>query len=122
MVSFAALIGLAIFFDNYFEENPVDLDELTNESSQPSAENGTIYLFSQNSSTTAKTSEQKAPDRKNFQQSHNKLLQKYHQLRNYQVLKEEAKIKNMPLILTCYFLIFRSYHFTLPDGDVPLHM
>ncbi len=117
---FAALIGLAVFLDNYFERNPVAVDEIASTPGQTADEHGTIYLFSQNSSTTVKSSDQRTPDRKIFQHSHNKLLQKYHQIRSYQVMKKEAKIQKTPFILTCHFLLFRSYHFTLPDDDTPL--
>ena len=117
---FAALIGMAVFFDHYFEKNPVKLDQFSNKTGQAATEHGAIYLFSQNSSTTLKTSVQKTPDRKIFQQSHNKLLQKYHHLKSYQVVKREAKIQKPLFILTCHFLLFRNYHFTIPGDDVPL--
>ncbi len=114
---FVALIGLAVFFDNYFEKNPVGLDEFAAGQGETATEHGVIYIFSQNSPTTIKTSAQKTPDRKIFQQSHNKLLQKYHQLRNYQVFQKESGIQKPPLILTCYFIFFRSCHFPSPDSD-----
>ena len=117
---FAALTGLAVFFDNYFEKNPVELNKVTERPGHSASEHGTIYLFAQSSSTSVKTSIQKTPDRKIFQQSHNKLLQKYHQVRNYQVIKKEADIQKMPFALSCHFLIFRAYHFTLQDDDIPL--
>ncbi|MCG6189159.1 hypothetical protein [Maribellus maritimus] len=120
LLIFAALTGLAIFLDNYFEKNPVELNNIAEGSGHAASEHGTIYLFSQSSSTTVKSFDQRIPDQRILQHSHNKLLQKYHQLRSYQMMKKEAGIQNKPLILTCCFLLFRSYHFTFPDDDIPL--
>lgn len=120
LVVFTALTGLAVLLDNYFEKNPVKMDELASDSAQTACEHGTIYLFSQGSSTTTKTLDHRTPDQKILQQSHNKLLQKYHQLRSYQVMKKKAMIQKPAFILTCHFQLFRNYHFTFTEDDVPL--
>jgi hypothetical protein len=49
LVIFAALIGMAVFFDHYFEKNPVELDQFSNKTGQAATEHGAIYLFSKNS-------------------------------------------------------------------------
>jgi hypothetical protein len=114
---FAVVIGLATIFDIYFESNRNDLDEIQTDSKQPAHEHGTIYLFNQANTFNAKTSFQKTSGRKIFVHSHDKYLQKHHQLRNFQVLKAEVQTQTSPLILSYHYLVFKNYFFTVPDDE-----
>ena len=119
MVLIAAVIGFASLLDNYLEKNPTQIKQTDSGSNHSANEHGTIYLFSQANTFNAKTSVQKLPTRRLFEQSHDKFLQKYHQLRDYQVLKADAKTHKAPLFLSYHYLVFRNYYFTVPD-DEPL--
>jgi len=114
---FTALILAAILFDHYFESHPVELEKMETGESRHSADHSFIYLFNSANSFSAKTSVLKNPSRKLFEQSHNKLLQKCHQLRNYQVFKAESGKDANPLIFSYHHLTFRHYYFTFPDDD-----
>lgn len=119
MAFFVTLIGAAIVLDIYFEKNPIEFNQMESKSDQTSVEHGTIYLFAQGNSLNAKTSFQKTFDRKLFQKSHDKLFQKYHQLRNYQIIKADSQIRIAPLTLAFHYLVFRNCSYTVPD-DEPL--
>lgn len=113
---FAALIAVAVLFDEYFENHPVEMDVME-ETADTSTEFGVVYLFNPVNSCGANTSFQKPPSRKLFEHSHNKHIQQYHQVRNYQVLKAESKKPHTPLIFSYHHLTFRHYYFTFPDDD-----
>jgi hypothetical protein len=119
LVIFTALIGFAFILDNYLEKNPVEITGNIAQKGQNTEEHFSVYIVSQITSYSAKISAQKIPDRKYFQQSHDKLIQKFHQLRNYQLLKSDAENLKEPLLLTFHFLVFRNYFYSSPD-DVPL--
>ncbi len=120
LVLFAAVLGFASLLDTYFEKNPVQIDKPDTSPNHSASEHGTIYLFTQaNYTFNAKPSIQKTPSRKLFEQSHDKFLQKYHQMRNYQELKADAKTHKVPLFLSYHYLVFRNYFYTVPD-DEPL--
>ena len=114
---FIALTGIAFLFDEYFENHPGTLNELQTQNDESTGDHGTIYLFTQSNSLSAKTSAQKTSDRKLFGQLHNKFIQKCHQLHNHQVLKTEPEVLKQPLFLSYHHLIFRHYYFNHPDGD-----
>jgi hypothetical protein len=120
LVLFAALAGIAVIFDVYLKNHPGTLEELTTEGQEAQAEHGTIYLFSQIGNLNAKSMVQKIPTRKLFDQTHDKFLQKCHQLSNHQALKTENKTIQKPVYLTYHHLIFGYNYFTLPD-DEPLN-
>jgi len=116
---FAAVIGMATLFDIYFDKNELESAEI--ESSQSKEEKGpdTILLISQTSNFGAKTFEQKIFVRKVQIKSHDKFMQKYYQLRNYQVLKAEVQTQTAPLINAYHYLAFKNYFYSIPD-DIPL--
>lgn len=114
---FVGVIGIASLFDIYFDKNPEELKEIQSESKENSKEQNTVYLISQTNSIGAKTSVQKTLTRKLQPKSHDKFIQKYHQLRNYQVLKAEVQTQTTPLIYSYHYLAFKNYFFTNPDDD-----
>ena len=114
---FVAVIGVASMFDVYFENNPEKLKEMQAESDDTTGEQNRMYFVSQDNSLGAKTSGQKDTGRKLQVKSHDKFIQKYHQQRNYQVLKAEVQTQTTPLILTYHYLVFKNYFFTDPDDD-----
>jgi hypothetical protein len=117
---FAALTAVAVLFDWYFEKHPAALEELQTETKSEACDHGAIYLFSQSSSYGVKTSVQKTPGRKLFDDAHDKLLQKCHQLRHHQAIKAETAVPLKPLFLSYHHLIFRHYFLTFPDDDPPV--
>ncbi len=116
---FVAVIGVATLFDMYFESDAGILEEIQNESAANAGEQGKMYFVSQTNTLNAKTASQKNTGRKLQIKSHDKFIQKYHQLRNYQVLKAEVQTQTAPLILSYHYLIFQNYFFSVPD-DEPL--
>lgn len=116
---FAAVIGIATLFDIYFESNQKEIDEIEANSSKDDKAKDTILLISQTTDLGAKTSVQKAFARKLQVRSHDKFIQKYYQLRNYQVLKAEVQTQTAPLINSYHYLAFKNYFYSIPD-DVPL--
>lgn len=114
---FVAVIGVASLFDVYFENNPDRLEDIQSESADNNAGQSKMYFVSNVVSVDAKTYSQKNPGRKLLVKSHDKFVQKYYQLRNYQVLKAEVQTQTTPLILTYHYLVFKNYFFTDPDDD-----
>ncbi len=117
---FIAVIGAANLFDIYFGNNPDKLDCIQHKPEKHSTEHGTIYLFSQTNPVSAKTLVQKPSNRRIDEQYHDKFLQKFHQKKNYQVLKVDEKKPTTPLFLSYHYLVFRNYYFTVPDEEPPL--
>lgn len=117
LVIFFALIAAAVIFDHYFESHPVEFDAIDTGASQQTSNHSFIYLFNSTNSFSVKTSELKKLSRKLFLQGHNKLIQKFHQLRNYQVLKTDMGKPKNSLIFSYHHLTFQHYYFTFPDDD-----
>jgi hypothetical protein len=116
---FIVVIGMATIFDIYFESNPDTLKDIQTESAKNSNNPSKIYFVTQSNFFDIKTSSQKDTGRKLQVESLDKLIQKYHQLRNFQVLKAEVETQTTPLILSYHYLVFRNHFFTSPD-DEPL--
>ena len=117
---FAALLGFAFILDNYLEKESVEIAGKSAQKGHDAEVPGVVYFFAQGNTTlSAKISMQKTSVRKFFQQSHDKYIQKYHQLRDYQMLKCEAENSKDPLTLITHFLRFRNCFYSLSD-DVPL--
>jgi len=113
---FFAVIATTVLLDVYFENNPEELQNIHAES-QENNEPGGVCLISQSTTTSFKTSAQKNVNRNLQVQLHDKFLRKYHQLRNYQVLKAEVEKQTTPLILSYHYLVFQNYFFTHPDKE-----
>jgi cell division protein FtsL len=117
---FAVVIGIATLFDIYFDNKQVEIEEIEANSSDDENETDTILLISQSSNLGAKTSVNKTVVRKLQLKSQDKFIQKYYQLRNFQVLKAEVQTQTTPLISSYHFLAFKNYFYSIPD-DVPLN-
>ena len=117
---FVAVIGVATLFDVYFENNSETLKEIEAESTNNTNSQSKIYFVSQTNSFDLKASAEKDAGRKTPFKSHDKFIRKYHQLRNFQVLKAEVKTQTTPLILAYHYLAFRNYFFTHPDDEPPV--
>ena len=119
LLLFAAMTGIAVVLDFYFEKHPVALEELNpGGEKEESCDRSTIYLFLQVNSFNAKSPAQRISSRKFQDQAHARLLQKCHQLNNNLVLKAETEVPFKPLFLSYHHLIFRHYYFNYPDDDV----
>lgn len=116
---FVAVIGVASLFDFYFENNPDKLENIQRESADNNAGHSKMYFVSHVISVDVKTYSQKSFGRKLPIKSHDKFVQKYHHLRNHQVLKAEVQTQTTPLIHSYHYLVFKNYFFTDPD-DEPL--
>jgi hypothetical protein len=117
---FAAVIGIAALFDFYFDNSQVDVNEIETGSPENEKEQGSILLINQTINSGAKASASKTIVRKPQIKSHDKFIQKYYQLRNYQVLKAEVQTQTAPLINAYHYLAFKNYFYSLPD-DIPLN-
>jgi hypothetical protein len=116
---FVALIGMASLFDIYFNDNQVKTEETETGSAKDEKKQEKIVLISQSTNLDLKTHAQKTVVRKLQVKSHDKYIQKYYQLRNYQVLKAEVQKQTTPLINTYHYLSYKNYFFSVPD-DIPL--
>jgi len=114
---FAAVIGIAALFDIYFDNNRGELNEFETSSPEDEKEQGSILLINQTINSGAKVSAGKTVVRNPQLKSHDKLVQKYYQLRNYQVLKAESQTQTTPLINSYHYLVFKNYFYSVPEDD-----
>jgi hypothetical protein len=117
---FAVIIGAAALFDSCSDNDQVQLDELTSKSTDQDDEQNIVYFYSQFNVPTAKVELQKPTFKKIQPKLHDRFIQKYHQVRNYQVLKAELEPKTSPLISGYHYLAFKNYYFSESDDDLPL--
>ncbi len=117
---FVAVIGLATLFDHYFDKNTAEAKEIEASSSKENQEQKTLVFISQSLNIGVKTTVEKTVPRKLQLKSQDKFVQKYYQLRNYQVLKAEVQTQTTPLINTYHYLAFKNYFYSVPD-DIPLN-
>jgi len=110
---------MATLFDIYFDRNKVKVAETGTGSTKDGKKQETILLISQSINLDLKTPAQKIIDKKLQIKSHDKFIQKYYQLRNFQVLKAELQTQTAPLINSYHYLVFKNYFFSVPD-DIPL--
>ena len=115
---FAGLITVAALFDMYFETSGVQLSGVEKSADNNTNEKGSVQLYSQTVDLGGKIQVLKVAQRKIQPKSHDKLLQQFHQHRNYQVLKAEVQTQTTPLILAYHYLAFRNYVYISPD-DFP---
>jgi hypothetical protein len=118
MAIFAAVIAVAAVFDIYFENRGVQVANIEKSASDSENEKSSVQLFSQNFDFGVKIQVLKTVQRKIQLKAHDKFLQHFHQLRNYQVLKAEVQTQTAPQILTYKYLSFLSFIYFSPD-DIP---
>ncbi|WP_321348446.1 hypothetical protein [uncultured Draconibacterium sp.] len=116
LAMFLAVISAALILDNYFGNNPEEVEKIQAESQEQSNEQGAVYLITQTAPNTIKTLEDRVTARNSKLQLHDKFLQNYHSIRNYQVLKAEVVMQTTPLISSYHYLVFQNHVFT-PDED-----
>ena len=116
LLLFVAVIGTAAIFDYFFDDDIAAFDKIEAEANNSDTQNK-VYLINQTCSTGVKSIVQFVSDKKPHLKSHDKFIQKYHQRRNYQVLKAEVQTQTTPLISTYHYLAFKKYFFTDPDDD-----
>ena len=116
---FVAVIGVASLFDIYFNDTKIKPGETETGSAKEERKQEKIVLISQSTNLDFKTQVQKTVVRKFQLKSHDKYIQKYYQLRNYQVLKAEVQNQTAPLINSYHYLAFKNYFYSVPD-DIPL--
>lgn len=117
---FVAVIGLATLFDHYFDKNTAEAKEIENSASKENQDQKSLIFISQSPNIVVKTTVEKTISRKLQLKSQDKFIQKYYQLRNYQVLKAEVQTQTTPLISTYHYLAFKNYFYSVPD-DIPLN-
>jgi hypothetical protein len=117
---FVAVIGLATLFDFYFDKNDAEVKEIEASSSKENHDQKTILLISQAPNCGIKTLAEKTVQRKLQLKSQDKFIQKYYQLRNFQVLKAEVQTQTAPLINSYHYLVYLNYFYSVPD-DIPLN-
>lgn len=115
---FAGLIAVAALFDIYFENSGIQLAGVEKSAGSNASDKGSVQLYSQSADFGGKIQVMKIVQRKIQPKSHDRLLQQFHQHRNYQVLKAEVHTQTAPLILTYHYLAFRNYVYISPD-DFP---
>lgn len=115
---FAGMIAVAAVLDIYFESTGIQLAGVEKSTDNNTREKGSVQLYSQTVDLGGKIQVLKTVQRKIQPKSHDKLLQQFHQHRNYQVLKAEVQTQTTPLILTYHYLAFRNYVYISPD-DFP---
>lgn len=117
---FVAVIASASLFDYFFDDDLSALDTMETEAGKHSTDQNTVYLINQVNTIAIKSNVKPATDRKFHVRSHDRLIQKYHQIRNYQVFKAEISAQTSPIISTYHYLAFKNYYFSDPDDDDPL--
>lgn len=117
---FMVIIAAALVLDNYFGNNPEELEKIHSESESQKHDNaqGNVYMISQTISGGFKILEEKAFSRSTKLQLHDKFLRSYHSIRNFQVLKAEIVQQTTPLISSYHYLVFQNHVFS--SDEVPL--
>ena len=112
---FVAIIAAAALFDFYSQKNGIEFQVTKNQKQDQTSEKGNVQLFSQTIDWGVKVQVMKPLFRKYQERTHTKLIQQFHQLRNFQVLKAEVQTRTAPLILSYQFLAFSTYYYSSPD-------
>lgn len=116
LLLFGAIIGAAALFDYFFDDEMTVLEEFEKGDNKTEAQN-TVYLINQVNTGGIKTSVKLSSEKNPQIKSHDKLLRKYYQLRNYQVLKAEVQTQTDPIINVYHYLAFKNHFFTDPGDD-----
>jgi len=117
LVLLAVLIGAAFVLDAYLDKNQETVEQDQTGNSQSSGSQAAFILYTSGNTVTVKPNLQKTPCRLMQARLHDKFLQKHHQMRNYHTLKEEPFIEKVPLVLACFYQIYRDYFSDRPDDE-----
>jgi hypothetical protein len=120
LAALIVVVGATVILDIYFDKHPVGLEEIEADSGQADKSENMICLYNPFSSLSAKISIQKIPSRILYEQSHNKLIQKYHQQHDSQILKTDYKKTVNPSLLSFLQLIAGHYYFSFSEEDHPV--
>lgn len=116
-VTFFAVVTVSAFlFDRYFDITKLKLDVNSSETGDNSSNHNLVNFIYPANTFSIKTLTIK-PLTKNFSEVlHDKFLQRYHQLRNFQILKEETKTFKPPFYFSIHYLVFMNFgNFTADD-------
>ncbi len=120
LAAFLLVVGTTVIMDIYFEKHPVMIDETEAESSQNDCSGNIICFCNPFNSLSAKISLQKIPYRILYEQSHDRLVQKYHQQHDFRILKTEYKKTFNPSSFSFLQLKAGHYFFKFAKEDPPL--
>ena len=118
--AFILVVGATVILDIYFEKHPVRIDETEADSDQNDCSGNIICFYNPFNSFSAKISLQKIPYRILYEQSHDRLVQKYHQQHDFRILKADYKKAVNPSLLSFLQLKAGHYFFKFPKEDPPL--
>lgn len=123
LIKLAALIlvvGAAIILDTYFEKHPVEFKKLEAEKDATDNSDTMICFYNPFNSISAKILLQKIPFRILYEQSHNRLVQKFHQMHDSQILKSGYKKIVNSSILSFLQLIASHNYYSFSKEDPPV--
>jgi len=109
---FLAVIGAAALFDIYSDNNNIKIGGVETGTSKQSGDSASVLFFSQTLDFGVKIPVLKSTPRKFEVRAHDKLIQRFYQLRNYQVLKAEVQTQTVPIISSYHYLAFKKYFFS----------
>lgn len=114
---FMLLIVGAVVVDNYLDRIPKPVVQSESEPESSDESQNVVYMMYPSVNYIAKPYVQKTIQRKIFEVSQCKFLQKYHQIRAFHILKNEANRLNPNRIFVCYHFVFRHIYFSFHDDQ-----
>ena len=121
LITIITVIGITIILDIYFEKHPVKIKDFETKEAQSNTEHSFVCLYNPFNTISIKILHHKIPCRILFEQSHNKLLQKYHQQHDFQILRSgNLKTSDPGLSFSLQFMT-GHYYYTFPKEDPPVY-
>ena len=114
------IVGVTVILDIYFEKHPVEFEELEADAGQNDNSANLICFYYPSGSVSAKISLQKIPYRILYEQAHDRLVQKYHQQHDFQILKTDYKKLFNPSVFLLLHIKAGHYYFNYPKEDPSL--
>lgn len=108
------IVGVTVILDIYFEKHPVELEEIEADAGQSDNPDNLICFYNPSNSVSAKISLQKIPSRILYEQGHDRLVQKYHQQHDFQILKKDYKKIFNPSAFSLLHIKAGHYYFNYP--------
>jgi hypothetical protein len=115
LLFFVAVIASACIFDYYNSDNAIELNDkesINHPVSQKSNIEGIAFLVS---GYTCQNPGVKTTFKKIQDSEHDRYIRKFHQLRHFQMFKDETKITNIPDFHQFHKLLLRHKQPSLPD-------